>query len=90
MDGDCDVKKAQAEPEREHGHYDGSQMEKQYLTTKANRLSNMNPIYTTGHKFEEPVEVGVTPVMYYDSAGPFDTNRNARWLIQPCGVYSLV
>ncbi len=64
------VKKTQAEPTQGSTELRWIASGKTILNNKGKPVKQYEPYFsTTAHKFEEPVEVGVTPVMYYDSAG---------------------
>lgn len=61
--------KAQAEPETEHGPLRWITNGKTILNNKGKPVKQYEPYFTTSHVYDEPVEVGVTPVMYYDAPG---------------------
>ena len=42
---------------------------KTILNNKGKAVKQYQPYFTATHVFEEPFEVGVTPIMYYDAAG---------------------
>ena len=64
------VKKTQAEPAQRRTELRWIANGKTILNNKGKPVKQYEPYFSlTAHKFEEPVEVGVTPVMYYDSAG---------------------
>jgi RHS repeat-associated protein len=64
------VKKAQAEPEVEGGPLRWIASGKTVLNNKGKPVKQYEPYFSeSGHRFEEPREVGVTPILYYDAAG---------------------
>ncbi|HEY7768029.1 toxin TcdB middle/N-terminal domain-containing protein, partial [Longimicrobium sp.] len=64
------VKKAQAEPEVEGGPLRWIASGKTVLNNKGKPVKQYEPYFSeSGHRFEEPREVGVSPVLYYDAAG---------------------
>lgn len=68
--GSVIVKKIQAEPEREGGPLRWIASGKTILNNKGKPVKQYEPYFSSaGHRFEEPEEAGVTPVMYYDAAG---------------------
>jgi len=42
---------------------------KTILNNKGKPVKQYEPYFTPKHTFEEPVEIGVTPIIYYDAAG---------------------
>jgi RHS repeat-associated protein len=70
--GNVLVKKVQAEPEQAGGPLRWVAGGKTILNNKGKPVKQYEPYFSSpmvGHRFEEPVEVGVTPVMYYDAVG---------------------
>ncbi len=70
--GSVVVKKMQAEPEQESGPLRWVASGKTILNNKGKPVKQYEPYFSPpegGHRFEEPVEVGVTPVIYYDAVG---------------------
>jgi len=64
------VKKVQAEPEREGGPLRWIANGRTILNNKGKPVKQYEPYFSeSGQRFEEPREVGVTPVLYYDAAG---------------------
>ena len=64
------VKKAQAEPIPGSSLLRWIASGKTILNNKGKPVKQYEPYFSeSGHRFEEPREVGVTPVMYYDAAG---------------------
>jgi RHS repeat-associated protein len=64
------VKKTQAEPAKGSTILRWIASGKTILNNKGKPVKQYEPYFSpSAHKFEELVEVGVTPVMYYDSAG---------------------
>jgi RHS repeat-associated protein len=70
------VRKQQAEPEGEgaaEGEGEGLRWiatGKTILNNKGKPVLQYEPYFSPGgHRFEEPMEVGVTPILYYDAAG---------------------
>ncbi len=64
------VTKAQAEPEHSGGPLRWIANGKTILNNKGKPVKQYEPYFSeAGHRFEEPREVGVTPIMYYDAAG---------------------
>jgi RHS repeat-associated protein len=70
------VRKQQAEPEGEdaaEGEGEGLRWiatGKTILNNKGKPVLQYEPYFSPGgHRFEEPMEVGVTPILYYDTAG---------------------
>ncbi|MBE7170548.1 MAG: hypothetical protein INR73_08155 [Williamsia sp.] len=61
--------KMQAEPATEEGSIRWIANGKTILNNKGKPVKQYEPYFTDNHFFEEPVERGVTPVMYYDAAG---------------------
>ena len=60
--------KMQAEPDKD-GDPQWITNGKTILNNKGKPVKQYEPYFTPVHTFEEPVAVGVTPVMYYDAAG---------------------
>ncbi len=73
--GNVLVTKVQAEPENQNGPYRWIANGKTILNNKGKPVKQYepyfseNPIGEPSHHFEEPVEVGVSPIIYYDAAG---------------------
>jgi RHS repeat-associated protein len=67
--GNVLVSKVQAEPDEEDGPLRWIANGKTILNNKGKPVKQYEPSFTDSHTFEELDEVGVTPVMYYDSAG---------------------
>ncbi|MFN0171584.1 MAG: RHS repeat-associated core domain-containing protein [Bryobacteraceae bacterium] len=64
------VKKVQAEPVEEGGPLRWIASGKTILNNKGKPVKQYEPYFSeSGHRFEEPRENGVTPVLYYDAAG---------------------
>lgn len=64
------VKKAQAEPEPPNGPLRWIASGKTILNNKGKPVKQYEPYFSpAGHRFEEPREIGVTPILYYDAAG---------------------
>lgn len=85
--GSVIVKKIQAEPLAAGQPLRWVASGKTILNNKSKPVKQYEPYFsapTVGHRFEEPVEVGVTPVIYYDAAG-----RTVRTEM-PDGSYSRV
>lgn len=83
--GNVLVKKVQAEPETQGGSLRWIANGKTILNNKGKPVKQYEPYFSpNGHVFEEPVEVGVTPIIYYDAAG-----RTIRTEM-PDGTYSRV
>ncbi|NUQ23476.1 MAG: insecticidal toxin complex protein [Saprospiraceae bacterium] len=79
------VKKAQAEPETPNGPLRWIASGKTVLNNKGKPVKQYEPYFSlAGHRFEEPQEVGVTPILYYDAAG-----RQVRTEL-PDGTFSRV
>jgi RHS repeat-associated protein len=79
------VQKEQAEPENEGEPLRWIANGKTILNNKGNPVKQYEPYFSPGgHRFEEPMEVGVTAVMYYDAAG-----RQVRTEL-PDGTFSRV
>ncbi|MDX2247275.1 MAG: SpvB/TcaC N-terminal domain-containing protein [Bacteroidia bacterium] len=57
---------------------------KTILNNKGKPVKQYEPYFTPHHRFEEPIAVGVTPIIYYDAAG-----RTVRTEM-PDGTYSRV
>ena len=83
--GSIVVKKIQAEPEQKGQPMRWVASGKTILNNKGKPVKQYEPYFSSvGHKFEEPKEEGVTPIMYYDAAG-----RTVRTEM-PDGSYSRV
>ncbi len=68
--GNVLVRKVQAEPETEGGPLRWIANGKTVFNNKGKPVKQYEPYFSeSGHHFEEPREVGVTPLLYYDSAG---------------------
>jgi len=70
--GSVVVKKIQAEPETPNGNLRWIASGKVILNNKGKPVKQFEPYFSlpeVGHRYEEPAEIGVTPVMYYDSLG---------------------
>ncbi len=70
--GNVLVKKAQAEPEQPGGPLRWVASGKTILNNKGKPVKQYEPYFSppeVGHRYEEPPEVGVTPVTYYDAIG---------------------
>lgn len=81
------VKKVQAEPEQPSGKLRWIATGKTILNNKGKPVKQYEPYFSApevGHRFEEPQEVGVTPVMYYDAPGRLIRTES------PDGSYSRV
>lgn len=79
------VKKVQAEPERAGQPLRWVANGKTILNNKGKPVKQYEPYFSSvGHRFEEPREEGVTPIVYYDAAG-----RTVRTEL-PDGSYSRV
>ena len=81
------VKKIQAEPEQPGGPLRWVASGKTILNNKGKAVKQYEPYFSqpeVGHRFEEPAEVGVTPVMYYDAIGRLIRTES------PDGSYSRV
>lgn len=64
------VKKSQAEPAEDGGPLRWIANGKTVLNNKGKPVKQYEPYFSeSGHRFEEPREVGVTLVIYYDAAG---------------------
>lgn len=64
------VSKSKAEPETTGGPLRWLASGKIIMNNKGNPVKQFEPYFSpTEHHFEEPVEVGVTPVFYYDAPG---------------------
>lgn len=64
------VKKVQAEPEGERGPLRWITSGKTVLNNKGKPVKQYEPYFSErGQRFEEPREVGVTPLLYYDALG---------------------
>ena len=83
--GSVIVKKIQAEPERDDQPLRWIASGKTVLNNKGKPVKQYEPYFSSsGHRFEEPREEGVTPIIYYDAAG-----RTVR-TEAPDGSYSRV
>ena len=85
--GSVVVKKVQAEPEKPGQPMRWVANGKTILNNKGKPVKQYEPYFSApevGHRFEEPREEGVTPVMYYDAVG-----RTVRTEM-PDGSYSRV
>jgi RHS repeat-associated protein len=85
--GSVIVKKVQAEPEVKGSPLRWIASSKTILNNKGKPVKQYEPYFSSpevGHRFEEPREEGVTPVIYYDAVG-----RTARTEL-PDGSYSRV
>ena len=73
--GNVLVTKAQAEPEIPGGPLRWVASGKTILNNKGKPVKQYEPYFSKNengqpdHRFEEPMEVGVTPIMYYDAVG---------------------
>ncbi|WP_144467432.1 SpvB/TcaC N-terminal domain-containing protein [Bacillus toyonensis] len=70
--GNVIVKKVQAEPEESGGAMRWIASGKTILNNKGKPVKQFEPYFSplaVGHRYEEPAEMGVTPVMYYDAVG---------------------
>jgi RHS repeat-associated protein len=70
--GNIVVKKIQAEPEAKDEPLRWIASGKTILNNKGKPVKQYEPYFSPagiGHRFEEPMEAGVTPVMFYDAAG---------------------
>src|SRR5881275_3264837 len=64
------VKKVQAEPEAEGKPLRWVANGKTILNNKGKPVKRYEPYFSSsGHRFEEPREEGVTPVIFYDAIG---------------------
>ncbi|MDJ0581480.1 SpvB/TcaC N-terminal domain-containing protein [Crocosphaera sp.] len=69
------VKKVQAEPEIPNGPLRWIATGKTILNNKGNPVKQYEPYFSQNelgepdHRFEEPQEIGVTPILYYDAVG---------------------
>ncbi|MEO0572879.1 MAG: SpvB/TcaC N-terminal domain-containing protein [Bacteroidota bacterium] len=64
------VTKNQAEPEKEGEPLRWLTNGKTILNNKGNPVKQYEPYFSpVGHQYEEPLEVGVTPLLYYDALG---------------------
>lgn len=61
--------KAMAEPENTGGPLRWITNGRTVLNNKGNAVKQYEPYFTPHHRYEEPQEVGVTPIIYYDAAG---------------------
>ncbi|GHO71422.1 hypothetical protein KSC_103140 [Ktedonobacter sp. SOSP1-52] len=81
------VKKIQAEPVQPGGPLRWVASGKTILNNKGKPVKQYEPYFSppeVGHRFEEPAEVGVTPVLYYDAVGRLIRTES------PDGSYSRV
>ncbi len=79
------LKKIQAEPESEGGPLRWITSGKTVVNNKGKPVKQYEPYFSeSGQRFEEPREVGVTPVLYYDAAGRLIRTES------PDGSYSRV
>lgn len=68
--GNVLVKKVPAEPESAGGALRWIANGKTVLNNKGKPVKQYEPYFSdSGHRFEEPREEGVTPILYYDAAG---------------------
>ena len=70
--GNVLVKKVQAEPEQLGGPLRWIASGKTVLNNKGKPVKQYEPYFSSpavGHRFEEPAEEGVTPIVYYDALG---------------------
>lgn len=67
--GNIIVAKMQAEPENAGGALRWVANGKTVLNNKGKPVKKYEPYFTNSQIFEEPVAMGVTPVMYYDAVG---------------------
>ena len=70
--GSVVVKKVQAEPEKVGQPIRWVASGKTILNNKGKPVKQYEPYFSSpavGHQYEEPKEVGVTPVIYYDAVG---------------------
>lgn len=68
--GNIIVTKKQAEPERTGLALRWLANGKTILNNKGKAVKQYEPYFSSvGHQYEEPVEEGVTPILYYDAAG---------------------
>lgn len=70
--GNLLVNKVQAEPKLPNGPLRWVASGKTILNNKGKPVKQYEPYFsppTIGQRFEEPVEIGVTPIVYYDAAG---------------------
>ncbi len=67
--GNVLVSKVQAEPESPGGPLRWIANGKTILNNKGKPVKQYEPYFTESHTFADPIEVGVTPIMYYDAAG---------------------
>lgn len=83
--GNVIVTKKQAEPEHDGPDLRWLANGKTILNNKGNPVKQYEPYFSTaGHLYEEPIEEGVTPILYYDAAGrPIRTEM-------PDGTYTRV
>jgi RHS repeat-associated protein len=70
--GNVLVRKSQAEPERRGGPLRWIASGRTVLNNKGKPVKQYEPYFSApevGHRFEEPREAGVTPILFYDAAG---------------------
>lgn len=70
--GNVLVKKVQAEPEHPGGPLQWITSGKVILNNKGNVVKKYEPYFSSpmvGHRFEEPAEIGITTLIYYDAVG---------------------
>ena len=67
--GNIVVAKMQAEPENAGGALRWIASGKTILNNKGKPVKKYEPYFTVHQMFEEPLQMGVTPVMYYDAVG---------------------
>ncbi|OOG77104.1 SpvB/TcaC N-terminal domain-containing protein [Algoriphagus sp. A40] len=83
--GNAIVTKKQAEPERDGLALRWLANGKTILNNKGKPVKQYEPYFSpVGHQYEEPIEFGVTPILFYDAAG-----RQIRTEM-PDGTYSRV
>src|SRR5439155_98240 len=101
--GNVLVKKVQAEPEQPGGPLRWVASGKTILNNKGKPVKQYEPYFSppvVGHRFEEPTEVGVTPVLYYDAVGrvirtespdgSYSRVELSAWLVIHYDVYDTV
>ncbi|MDB5226557.1 MAG: repeat-associated core domain protein [Bacteroidota bacterium] len=76
--------KEQAEPDNNSNEIRWITNGKTILNNKGKPVKQYEPYFTTNHNYEEPVEIGVTSVIYYDAAGRVIRSE------MPDGTYSRV
>jgi RHS repeat-associated protein len=67
--GNVLVNKAQAEPELQGGSIRWVVSGKTILNNKGKPVKQYEPYFSDVHTYTEAIEVGVTPIIYYDAAG---------------------